>query len=429
MFLKNLAHWILPQLADWYYNRPGKKMIIIGVTGTKGKSSTCRFIASVLEAGGYKVGLMTTVEFQIGSERFPNKQKMSMLGKGQIQKMLAKMVEAGCQYAVVETSSQGILQNRHLGVHYDIAVFTNLGREHVEAHGSYENLRADKGKLFKILKQEPNKILNGKKISKINIVNSDDKEAQFFAAFPADEYWSYGTTSSDKPHHVLAEKIVASSRGVDFEVGGQPYHLAILGGFNAANAVAAITVGLSQGIAPAQIAQGLVTVTSIAGRMQFVEVGQPFKVFVDYAHEPMSLTALFTALKTVIGSTKRVIGVVGSDGGGRDKGKRVEMGRIAGKLCDVVVVTDVNCYDEDPAEIAEMLAIGAREMGKKDGVDLFVVVDRREGIAQALKLAQPGDAVAITAKGTEPYIAVADGKQIPWDDATVAKELLQTLSI
>jgi UDP-N-acetylmuramoyl-L-alanyl-D-glutamate--2,6-diaminopimelate ligase len=189
-------HWLVPQLKDWQLGRPGKKMIVIGVTGTKGKSSTCRFIASVLEAGGYKVGMMTTVEFQIGTERFVNKQKMSMLGRGQIQEMLAKMVAAGCQYAVVETSSQGILQNRHLGVHYDIAVFTNLGKEHVEAHGSYEKLRADKGKLFGLLKSEPNKILNGKKISKINIVNSDDKEARFFAAFPADEYWSYGTGSA-----------------------------------------------------------------------------------------------------------------------------------------------------------------------------------------------------------------------------------------
>ncbi len=422
--LKKMLHWVVPHVKDWQYGQPGKKLIVIGVTGTKGKSSTCRFIASVLEAGGYKVGMMTTVEFQIGAERFPNKQKMSMLGRGQIQEMLAKMVKAGCQYAVVETSSQGILQNRHLGVHYDIAVFTNLGREHVEAHGSYENLRADKGKLFKILKTEPNKILNGKTIPKINIVNSDDAEAKFFAAFPADEHWSYGTTMSDNPRHVLAEKIVPTSRGVDFVVRGQPYYLAVLGAFNAANATAAITVGLSQGIDPAKIAKGLAAVTSIAGRMQFVDVGQPFKVFVDYAHEPMSLTALFTALKTVIGPTQQVIGVVGSDGGGRDKGKRAEMGRIAGKLCDLVVITDVNCYDEDPTEIAEMLAAGAREAGKKEGVDLFVVLDRKAGITKALELAKPGDAVAITAKGTEPYIAVANGKQIPWDDAAVAKEIL-----
>ncbi len=424
--LKNIFHWLVPQVKDRQYGQPGKKLIVIGVTGTKGKSSTCRFIASVLEAGGYKVGMMTTVEFQIGTERFVNKQKMSMLGKGQIQEMLAKMVAVGCEYAVVETSSQGILQNRHLGVHYDIAVFTNLGREHVEAHGSYENLRADKGKLFKLLKTEPNKILNGKKIPKINIVNSDDPEAEFFGAFPADEYWSYGTgnAAGRSAKYVLGEAVHATDRGVSFRVSGNSYQLHIIGAFNVPNALAAIAVGLSQGIAPERIAKGLASVTSIAGRMEFVQAGQPFKVVVDYAHEPMSLTALFTALKTLVGPEKQVIGIVGSDGGGRDKGKRVEMGKIAGKLCDKVVITDVNCYDEDPAEIAEMLAVGAREAGKKDGVDLFVEIDRRAGIAKAFELAKAGDAVAITAKGTEPYIAVAEGKQIPWSDAAVAKELL-----
>jgi len=157
--LKRIYHRCIPILADWYYGRPGKKMIVIGVTGTKGKSTTCRLIASVLEAGGYKVGLMSTVEFQIGDRRWLNDKKMSMLGRGKIQKMMKEMVKAGCGYALIETSSEGILQNRHLGVHYDIAVFTNLGTEHSERHGGFEKLKSDKGKLFSGLAKEKNKIL------------------------------------------------------------------------------------------------------------------------------------------------------------------------------------------------------------------------------------------------------------------------------
>jgi UDP-N-acetylmuramoyl-L-alanyl-D-glutamate--2,6-diaminopimelate ligase len=185
--LKRIYHRCIPILADWYYGRPGKKMIVIGVTGTKGKSTTCRLIASVLEAGGYKVGLMSTVEFQIGDRRWLNDKKMSMLGRGKIQKMMKEMVKAGCGYALIETSSEGILQNRHLGVHYDIAVFTNLGTEHSERHGGFEKLKSDKGKLFSGLAKEKNKILRGGKIDKVIVTNAEDPHASYFASFPADK--------------------------------------------------------------------------------------------------------------------------------------------------------------------------------------------------------------------------------------------------
>ncbi|MCX6780112.1 MAG: Mur ligase family protein, partial [Candidatus Magasanikbacteria bacterium] len=146
--LKNLKHFLVAFCAYWYYGRPARKLIVVGVTGTKGKSTTSRFVASALQSGGHKVGLLSTVEFQVGEKRWLNNKKMTMLGLGQIQKMLRDMVAAGCEYAVIETSSEGILQYRHFGLHYDICVFTNLGQEHSERHGGFENLRADKGKLF-----------------------------------------------------------------------------------------------------------------------------------------------------------------------------------------------------------------------------------------------------------------------------------------
>ncbi|MCX6780115.1 MAG: hypothetical protein NT034_02970, partial [Candidatus Magasanikbacteria bacterium] len=191
------------------------------------------------------------------------------------------------------------------------------------------------------------------------------------------------------------------------------------------NALAAVAVASSQGTSLDNIAQGLDNVKMLEGRMEFIEAGQPFKVIVDYAHEPMSLTELFINLKKIVPG--KVIAVIGSDGGGRDVLKRSKMGEIAGKFCDYVVVSDVNCYDEDPRQIAQMLASGAIQVGKKDNEDLFVIVDRRAGIEKALSLAQANDVVVITAKGTEPYIAIADGKKIPWDDRSVAREILQKM--
>jgi UDP-N-acetylmuramoyl-L-alanyl-D-glutamate--2,6-diaminopimelate ligase len=429
--IKKVIHFSLAWLAYWYYGRPARKLIVVGVTGTKGKSTTCRLIASVLEAGGYKVGLLSTVEFQIGEKRWMNDKKMTMLGRGQIQKMLQEMVKAGCQYAVVETSSEGILQYRHYGLHYDISVFTNLGTEHSERHGGFENLKRDKGKIFAGLKKEKNKLFKGNKIPKVIIANTDDGNAEYYLSFPADVKWAYGINglTSHQGIHFLEGRIKSSSpKGIDFVIKNQEYHLNIVGDFNVYNALAACAVGFSQQVAYENIVQGLASVNKVAGRMEFIEEGQDFKVVVDYAHEPMSLTALFHTLREMVATTQeKVIAVIGSDGGGRDISKREKMGYIAGELCDIVVVTDVNCFDEDPKEIAEMLAKGARKAGKIDGQNLFIEIDRREGIKKALTEASAGDMVVITAKGTEPCIVVAQGKKIPWDDRQVARELLQEI--
>ncbi len=427
--LKKLSHLTRAVLAYWWYGRPAQKLVVVGVTGTKGKSTTSRLVASVLEAGGFKVGLLSTVEFQVGDKRWLNDKKMTMLGRGQIQGMLRAMVAAGCQYAVVETSSEGILQYRHYGLKYDIAVFTNLGNEHSERHGGFENLRRDKGKLFAALNHK-RKQLFGKKIATVSVVNADDEHAPFYLNYPADQQWIFSlkNTSLKKQTKRIDGNITASSAvSTSFIANGRPYQLNIVGDFNVPNALAAIAVGASQGMSADAMAKGLQSVSQVAGRMEFIEAGQPFKALVDYAHEPMSLTALFTTLRALIGKNNKVIAVIGSDGGGRDIKKRSTMGEIAGRLTDYVVVSDVNCFDEDPAQIAEMLATGARQAGKKDGADLFIEIDRRAGVQKAIRLARPGDVVVLTAKGTEPCIVVADGKKIPWSDAHVLREELEAL--
>ena len=424
--IKNIKHFLIAVGAYWHYGRPARKLIVIGVTGTKGKSTTCKYIASVLQAGGYKVGLLSTVEFQVGEKRWLNDKKMTMLGMGQIQKMLSDMVEVGCQYVVVETSSEGILQYRHYGLHYDIAVFTNLGTEHSERHGGFENLRADKGKLFSTLKKYSHKILNNKKITKIIAVNLDDENASFYLKYWADKKIGFSLKNNSSPavsETFQAEITTSDELGVHFNVAEKNYHINLVGNFNVYNAIAAIAIGKSQNISDEQIAHGLRSVTKLEGRMEFINAGQNFKVVVDYAHEPMSFAELFKALKHI--TKGKVIAVIGSDGGGRDVSKRSKMGEIAGELCDYVVVSDVNCYDEDPMQIAQMLAQGAQKSGKTENQNLFVVVDRFQGIQKAFSLAQAGDVVVITAKGTEPYIAVANGEKIPWDDRTVAREILE----
>jgi len=334
-------------------------------------------------------------------------------------------VDAGCRYVVIETSSEGILQYRHFGLRYDITVFTNLGTEHNERHGGFENLRRDKGKMFAELIKYPHKIFDGKKVEKISVVNLDDDNAKFYLDYQADKKIGIGikNKNSNLSQNYFAEIVSSSAEGVDFKVGQQNYHINLAGEFNVYNALVAVAVANSQNISNEKVALGLDSVKMLEGRMEFIDAGQKFKVIVDYAHEALSLTELFINLRKMVSG--KVIAVIGSDGGGRDVSKRFKMGGIAGKLCDYVIVSDVNCYDEDPLQIAEMLAAGAREAGKKDGEGLFVVVDRRQGIEKAISLARENDVVVVTAKGTEPYIAVANGQKIPWDDRKVAREILQ----
>lgn len=425
VFLKKIYHYLIPFIAHWYYGRPSKKLIVIGVTGTKGKSTTCHFIHSIFQASGYKSCLMTTVEYRIGDKIFENKNKMTMLGRGKIHKFLRKAVQSSCRYAVIETSSEGILQFRHLCLNYDVAVFTNLGTEHSERHGGSENLKKDKGKLFANLKN--NKKIFGKKIKKIIIVNGDDKYANYYLNFKADEKIVYGI---DKKNgiDIIGTDIKHQNEGMKFLVNNFKFVINLLGRFNVYNALAAIAVGQSQKIKKQQIKQGLINVKKVLGRMEFIEEGQDFDVIVDYAHEPLSYTALFNELREMLNNDDRkknkIISVIGSDGGGRDKLKRRKMGQIAGELTDVVVITDVNCFDENPKEIVEMLAIGSRETGKQDNKNLFIEINRKKAIELACKQAQTGDIVVITAKGNEPYMVGANGKKISWDDCEITRKIL-----
>lgn len=428
-FVLSWYHRALAIFAMYLYGRPSERLIVIGVTGTNGKSTVVNLIAKILEEAGNKVGLTSTVNFKIAGKTWLNDKKMTMLGRFQLQKLLKKMVRAGCKYAVIETSSEGIKQYRHLGINYDVAVFTNLTPEHIESHGSFENYKKAKGKLFAHLSQSKNKVIKGLRIPKAMVVNLDDQHCSYFLSFPAER--KLGFTIQEKENQavrtqVRASNIRLSESGSYFEALGQEFHLNILGDFAVENALAAITSGQHFKIDTREMKRALESIRYIPGRMQLINQGQNFKVMVDYAPEPYSLKRVYKNLDLI--PHKRLIHVLGSCGGGRDKARRPILGRIAGEKADIVVVTNEDPYDDDPMQIINEVAAGAQEKGKRDGENLFKILDRREALKKAVFLAQVGDLVLATGKGAEQAICVADGKKIPWDERKVLKELLGELT-
>lgn len=421
-------HYLLALVATIYYGFPAQKLVIIGVTGTKGKTSVANFIWAVLQAGGYKTGIITTANVRIGEQEFMNHRHMTMPGRFVIQKLLAEMVAAGCHYCVVETTSQGLKQYRHVGVSYDVAIFTNLSPEHLSAHGgSLEKYKEAKGVMFEALAAK-RKVLDGVPVPKVIIVNRDSDFADYYLHFPADKKITFAV---ERRADYVARNIQETTTGVNFDVDKIMFQLAILGKFNVYNALPAVIVGRELGLASTTIARGLLALTTIPGRMERIETGRPpaggFTVLVDYAHERLSMTNLLQTANNLKGAGARVIVLFGAEGGGREKVKRSDLGEVAAKGADYVIASTTDPYDDDPEEILEEIAGAAEKFGKVRGENLFVCVDRREGIRKALQLAKPGDIVLICGKGAEQTMMVAGGQALPWDDRKVVKEELAAL--
>ena len=421
----SLYHFSMAVLAAFYFNFPSKKMIVIGITGTKGKTSAANFIWSVLTAGEYKAGLVGTANIRIGEKEFLNKYHMTMPGRFILQQLLRQMVGSGCKFAIVETTSEGIKQWRHFGIFYDIAIFTNLTPEHLQAHsGDFLKYKEAKGRLFDLLKKSGRKIINNKEIKKTIIANTDNEHSNYYLSFWADKKITYGL---DSKADFIANNIRNTSGGLEFSVNNDNFKINILGKFNVYNALPAVVIGKIFDIPYNKIQKGFENLKIIPGRMEKIDEGQGFLVFVDYAHEKEGMNAVLeTASEMAAESIGKVIVLLGAEGGGRDKVKRPILGEIAAKKADFVVISNVDPYEDDPKEICEDIAVAAEKFGKIRGQNIFVIEDRREGIRKALSLAGQNDVVLITGKGSEQSIVIG-GKRYLWDDRVVVREELNKL--
>ncbi len=379
-FVLSWYHLSLAGLGAFLYLFPSKKIKVIGVTGTNGKSTVIYFISAILEEAGFKTASISSIKFKIKDKEWRNNLKMTMPGRFKLQKFLRQAVKSGCEYVLIEVTSEGIKQHRHRFIGFDTAVFTNLTPEHIESHKGFENYKKAKGQLFKAAKN-------------IHIINIEDKNANYFLHFPAKKKITYGLFKGD------------------INLSNTPVKLGLTGEFNKYNALAAAAVGLSQKINLETCQKAIEKINYIPGRMETV-ISSPFRVIVDYAFTPAALEKVYQTFKP---ENKRMICVLGACGGGRDKWKRPVLGELAGKYCDKVIVTNEDPYDENPMEIIEQVAKGAGDKAEK-------IEDRREAIRKALQLAEPEDTVIVTGKGCEPWICVANGKKIPWDDRAVVKE-------
>lgn len=428
-----LAHGVLSWVSALWYRFPSRHMIVVGVTGTNGKSTTVHMIGELLHTLGRTVGYTSTVEFRVGERHWINNQKMTMLGRWQLQKLLADMVSGGCRVAVVETSSEGLAQNRHWGIDYDIALCTNITPEHIESHGSFENYRRAKGKLFESLVRSAPKTIAGISAPKTSIVNIDDVLTYPYVDFWADKKAGFGLGELQGEGRFVESTIGTAlelhHQESVFWVEGVRFAVPFEGKHNIANALAAIAVCRGLGYSLQDLSAAFPSVCPVPGRLEVIKAAQGFTVLIDYAPEPASLAALYATVDELyrVGH-KRVIHVLGSCGGGRDRARRPVLGAMAGKGADVVIVTNEDPYDEDPGAIIDAVFEGVLSSGKKEGENVFRVLDRKEAIAKAISLAQEGDLLILSGKGAEQAIAGPGGAMIPWNEREVVLSLLKTFS-
>lgn len=395
-----LYHLILSFLMALAYGFPARSLTVIGVTGTKGKSTTAEMLFAIFRAAGHKTALLSTIRFAIEDESEPNRYKMTLQGRGFAQAFMRKALAAGCTHLVIEVTSESVLQYRHLFLSLDGLVVTNIQHEHIESHGSFEKYVAAKRIIVDTLvrSQKPVRIL---------VANEDIPESRAFLL--ANVSKAVGFSERELKH------MTSDDRSVSFDYNDTRISLPLPGTFNAMNALAASKLGEAFGVPVTTSAAALRILPPVRGRVERIEMGQDFIAIVDYAHTPDSLMALYGAFPN-----HRKICVLGNTGGGRDAWKRPDMGRIADESCDKVILTNEDPYDEDPNAIVNAMASGMKRAPD-------IIMDRREAIREAIREAHPGDAVLISGKGTDPFIMGPNGSKLPWSDAQVVREELERL--
>lgn len=412
--IKNIYHLIQAIWANFCFGFPSRKIKVIGITGTNGKTTTTQFVAKILEEGGFKVAMASTINFKLADQEWVNKTKFTTLSPWSVQKFIKQAVDKKCDYLVLETSSHSLDQYRVWGVDYNVAVITNVTREHLDYHKTMEIYREAKLKLFK---KAPVLVVNLDMESPVDFYNFPDKEI------------IYGYTLENKKLDdgevkiIQAQEIKNFSQYSQFKINETEFTLNLPGKFNIENALAAISVGLICKINVEKIKTALEKIKNVPGRMEHIANDKGLNIIVDYAVTPDSLEKLYELIGAVNAENKRVIAVFGSCGE-RDRGKRPIMGEIVSRSADVVIITNEDPYNEDPTRIIEEVASGV--VDKEIGDNFYKIFDRREAIKKALNMAENGDFVVITGKGAEETMAIGDNR-IPWNDKVVILEELGML--
>lgn len=408
-----LVHKMKAVYASYRHGNPAKKLTVIAVAGTKGKTTTTNMIARILEGSGHKVAMLSTANFQIDKQKWLNDVKLTTPSADYVQDFLAKAVRARCEYAVLEASSHGMVQSRYWGISFQTVVVTNLTSDHLDYHKTFENYkRSHYG-------------LAGKKTRNL-IVNYDEENTHEMLALPGTyEKMAFTLRAPARQEGIdfsRAENVKLDEAGSSFDfVYGEeryPVRLSLLGEFNVYNALGAILACRAEGVPMEDILRSLAAGEDIPGRLEKIDEGQDFEVIVDYAHSPESLEKVYGVLRPH--AKGRLIAVLGGTGD-RDKTYRAKGGELAERFADIVIVTNEDPYSEQVEDIIDQVMAGIKN--KKLGENLFRISDRREAIRKAFELARPGDVVAITGKGCEQFMIFGD-KKIPWDDREVARELL-----
>ena len=402
-------HYGLAFLGALKYKFPSREIMVIGVTGTKGKSTVVEILNAIFEEAGYKTALAGTVRFKIDNKERRNMRKMTMPGRFFVQKFIRDAINAKCQVVFLEMTSEGVKQFRHKFIDLDALVFTNLSPEHIESHGSYENYIAAKVEIAKTLETT-------RKKSPAIIVNIDDEQADKFLALSIPNKITYKITDADP--------ISKDGKATDFNFEGNNIHTLLPGKFNIYNTLSALSCAKHFGIKIKDMKSAIMKFNGVRGRMEEVTLPksnknaykQDFTVIVDYAHTPDSLKNVYE-----VWPNKHKTCVLGGCGGGRDDWKRKVMGGLADNYCDYIILTDEDPYDEDPRKIVTHIEEGIRK------TNYSVIMDRREAISEALKRSIKGDVILITGKGTDPYIMRENGTKEPWDDAQIVRDELEKI--
>jgi UDP-N-acetylmuramoyl-L-alanyl-D-glutamate--2,6-diaminopimelate ligase len=412
----------LASAAAWWFGDPSRELAVVGVTGTNGKTTTTFLAEAALEGVGWPTGVIGTIGIRIGSDLRRNEVPNTTPGALELQRLLREMVEAGERAAVIETSSHGLAAERVGSVAYDAAIFTNLSHEHLDFHGTFEAYRAAKLSLFERL---PALAKDGR--PGLGVVNLDDPAGPLFARATRTagaRVVGYGSGPAADVRLLSLEAGASTSRLVADAAGREiAIDLRLGGRFNARNALAVVGLAVGWDLDLEDVAAGLASLEGVPGRLEAVIRGQPFDVVVDYAHTSASLDAVARELHELVAPHGgRVLAVFGASGE-RDVGKRPLMGEAAARWSHLVIVTEDDSRNEDPASIYEAVAAGAELAGKRRGDDLLVIADRRAAIAEAFDRARPGDVVLIAGKGHETWNVGPRGPE-PWSDRVVAEELL-----